>query len=97
MTVTSTGGNPQKLRIGASKYGYNYTLFAPGIYQCARGSDSAPAGFVLWLEKVNNTWVAYDAPSGGGVRRWWFGDRTETRFHSCDDILVPGWPMLRVP
>ena len=59
---------------------------SPGKYKCARGSDSAPNGYVLWMKKVDDAWVAYDAPEEGGG-----DDRYLPRFQSTENVLEAGW------
>ncbi len=85
--MASGGEEPQHVRIGKLKFKYNYHNVGPGLYKCERGSDNAPDGYVLWMEKkADGTWVAYDAPVAGSV-----GDRSLTRFQSSENVLTAGW------
>ena len=84
---------PAKLRIGAAKYKYDYTL-VPGpipVYKCRRGSDKAPEGAKLWLlQRTHDEWVAFDAADDS------LDDGTippigQVIFRSFEDILIQGW------
>ena len=84
--------HPRTIRIGPSHHKYIYTMIAPNVYKCCRGSDDATGGQKLWLRYDGLQWIAFDGPDQDDVPPVGQGI-----FSSTENILVEGqhqWCML---